>query len=166
MQNVEYKAELMDLALAKTICRALGATQIATLHQKDTYYKLPHGRLKKREMPGEPTEYIFYQRPDKSQPKVSQFTIYSQNEAITKFGATELPVWLVVNKVRELWMLGNVRIHLDSVDGLGAFLEFEALVTPQQNVARCQGIVADLREKFQPAMGEPVSVGYSDLIAG
>lgn len=166
MQNVEFKAELMDLPLARTICRALGATMIATMQQKDSYYKLPHGRLKKREMPGEPTEYIFYQRPDKMQPKVSQFTIYSQNEAMTKFGATELPVWLVVKKVRELWMLGNVRIHLDVVDGLGSFLEFEALVTPQQNVATCQEIVADLRQKLQPAMGEPVSVGYSDMVTG
>mgnify|MGYP003351239014 CR=1 FL=1 len=43
----------------------------------------------------------------------------SENEAITLFGATALPVWLVVKKSRELWMLGNVRIHLDTVDKLG-----------------------------------------------
>lgn len=166
MQNVEFKAELMDLPLARSICRAVGATQIATMQQKDTYYRLPHGRLKKREMPGEPTEYIFYNRPDKMPPKVSQFTIYSENEAITRFGARELLTWLVVNKTRELWMLGNVRIHLDVVDGLGSFIEFEALVTPQQNVARCQDIVADLRRQLHPALGEPVSVGYSDMVAG
>jgi adenylate cyclase class IV len=115
-------------------------------------------------MPGEPAEYIFYQRPDKTSPKLSQFKIYSENEAITLFGATALPVWIVVKKSRELWMLGNVRIHLDTVEKLGSFLEFEALVTPQQNVARCHAILADLRHALQPALGEAVSVGYSDLL--
>jgi adenylate cyclase, class 2 len=165
MQNVEFKAELQDLPLARSICRALGAMSISTMQQTDTYFKLPAGRLKKREVPGEPTEYIFYERPDKTQPKVSTFTIYTENEAITRFGATSLPVWLVVKKTRELWMLGNVRIHLDTVEGLGAFLEFEALVTPQANVGRCQSSVGSLREQFKHALGEPVSTGYSDMLA-
>jgi adenylate cyclase class IV len=164
MQNVEFKAELKDLPFARTICRALGATQISTMQQTDTYYKLPRGRLKKREMPGEPTEYIFYERPNRTQFKVSQFKIYTENEAISRFGATSLPVWLVVKKTRELWMIGNVRIHLDTVESLGSFLEFEALVTPQQNVARCNAFLADLRGSLQPVLGEPVSVGYSDMI--
>lgn len=164
MQNVEFKAELIDLPLARTLCRAVGATSISTMQQTDTYFKLAAGRLKKREIPGEATEYIFYQRPDKTQPKISDFKIYSENEAITRFGATVLPVWLVVKKTRELWMLGNVRIHLDTVEKLGSFLEFEALVTPQLDVSRCHAIVAKLREHFQPALGEPVSVGYSDLL--
>jgi predicted adenylyl cyclase CyaB len=166
VRNVEFKAELKDLPLARTICRALGATSISTMQQTDTYYKLPAGRLKKREIDGEPTEYIFYQRPDKTQPKISDFKIYSENEAITRFGATALPVWLVVKKIRELWMLGNVRIHLDTVETLGTFLEFEALVSPQNDVERCRAVVAELREQFRPALGEPVSVGYSDLLAG
>ncbi len=164
MQNVEFKAELKDLPLARSICRALGAMSISTMQQTDTYYKLPAGRLKKREVPGEPTEYIFYQRPDKTQPKLSTFTIYTENEVITRFGATSLPVWLVVKKTRELWMLANVRIHLDTVDALGSFLEFEALVTPQSNVARCHTVIADLREHFKPTLGEPVSTGYSDML--
>lgn len=165
MQNVEFKAELQDLPLARSICRALGAASVSTMQQTDTYYKLPAGRLKKREIPGEPTEYIFYQRPDKTQPKLSNFTIYSENEAITRFGASGLPVWLVVKKTRELWMLGNVRIHLDSVEKLGNFLEFEALVTPQTDTAKCHAVVGELREQFRPALGEPVSVGYSDMLA-
>jgi predicted adenylyl cyclase CyaB len=32
-----------------------------------------------------------------------------------------------VKKQRELFLLGNVRIHLDRVQGLGEFLEFEAV---------------------------------------
>jgi len=166
VQNVEFKAELKDLPLARTICRALGATSISTMRQTDTYYKLPAGRLKKREIEGEPTEYIFYQRPDKTQPKISDFKIYSENEAIARFGATALPVWLVVKKVRELWMLGNVRIHLDTVESLGTFLEFEALVTPQNDVEQCRAVVVELREQFKPVLGEALSVGYSDLLEG
>lgn len=164
MRNVEFKAELKDLPLARSICRAIGAMPISTMRQTDTYFKLPAGKLKKREIVGEPTEYIFYQRPDGTRPRVSNFTIYSENEAITRFGAEPLPVWVVVKKTRELWMIGNVRIHLDEVDGLGTFLEFEALVTSLQPEKRCQDIVAAMRRELQPALGEPVSHGYSDLV--
>lgn len=166
MHNVEIKAELRDLPLARAICGALKATKIATLEQTDTYFKLATGRLKKRECAGEPTEYVFYDRDNRARPRLSHFTIYSENEAAERFGATPMPVWVVVKKTRELWMLGSVRIHLDTVEDLGTFIEFEALVSPSNNVARCHETVAALRGSFAPAMGETIAVSYSDMIAG
>lgn len=166
MHNVEIKAELRDLPLARAICHALKATKIATLEQTDTYYKLATGRLKKRECVGEPTEYVFYDRENRARPRLSHFTIYSENEASERFGATPMPVWVVVKKTRELYMLGSVRIHLDSVQDLGTFIEFEALVSPSNNVARCHESVAGLRGSFAPVMGEIIAVSYSDMIAG
>jgi adenylate cyclase class IV len=33
----------------------------------------------------------------------------------------------VVRKRRDLWLLGSTRLHLDSVDGLGEFVELETV---------------------------------------
>ena len=49
MHNVEFKSELRDLELAQSICKAMGATHAEILEQTDTYYKVPSGRLKRRE---------------------------------------------------------------------------------------------------------------------
>jgi len=165
MINVEYKAELRDPELARAACRALGALHVGDLEQTDTYFRIPDGRLKKRETAGEPTEWIFYDRENRSLPKLSRFTIYEERAAVERFGTRPLPIWLTVVKKRELWLLGTVRIHLDEVEHLGRFAEFEALVSPKQNVAACHERIAQLRKRFGPALGEPISGGYSDLLA-
>lgn len=165
MQNLEFKAECRDIDLARSICRAYGATRIGLLEQTDTYFRVPAGRLKKRETPGEPTEYISYERPDAVHPRVSSFTLYGEAEALQRFGTNPLPVLAVVKKRRELWLVGNVRIHLDEVESLGRFIEFEALVTSGQNLEKCSDAITQLREAFAPVLGEPVPVSYCDLIA-
>lgn len=165
MQNVEFKAELRDLPLARSLCLRIKATPIETLEQTDTYFKLADGRLKKRETVGHPTEYIFYHRDNSSRPRLSRFTIYSEQEAKTHFGAVELPPWLVVRKTRELYMHMGTRIHLDTVHNLGNYIEFEALVSPNQNLAKCYESVNLLRQAFMPVTGEPMSVSYCDLMA-
>ncbi len=164
MHNVEYKAELRDMAMAKATCRAVGASHIITLEQTDTYFRVPSGRLKRRECPGEPTEWIFYDRKDEARPRLSSFTIYADNQARERFGVNPLPELVIVRKTRDLYMLDNVRIHLDTVEGLGKFLEFEALVSPGFPVARCHGSVDRLRATFIPVLGEPISCGYADLL--
>lgn len=165
MINVEFKAELRDRELAQAALRRAGAVRVGRLEQTDTYFRVSDGRLKRREAEGEPTEWIFYDREDRALPKLSRFTIYEEEAALQRFGSRPLPVWVVVNKSRDVWLLGSVRIHLDDVRHLGSFIEIEALVSPKQNVARCHEIVADLRERLGPAMGELISVGYSDLMS-
>jgi adenylate cyclase class IV len=165
MQNVEYKAELRDLSLARSIARSAGARNAGELVQRDTYYKVANGRLKKRETQGLPTEFILYERPNRTMAKISRYTIFSEKEAAERYGQTPLPEWLVVAKVRELYLLGNTRIHLDRVEKLGNFLEFECVVSPEHNVARCHETLASLKEMFGPALGEAIAVSYSDMLA-
>lgn len=164
MHNVEFKAELRDLPLARSICRSLRATRVGVLAQTDTYFRVMSGRLKRRETEGEETEWIFYDRANRTRPKLSHFTLYDEAHAQERFGSSPLPVWLTVRKNRELWLLGNVRIHLDEVEGLGTFLEFEAMVSRDHNLARCHEAIAGLRKAFGPALGEPIDCGYSDLL--
>lgn len=165
MQNIEFKAELRDLQLAYTLARRLGARHVGQLWQIDTYYRLVDGRLKKRETEGSPVEYIFYQRENEAQVRQSTFTIYTENEARARFGRLEWHPWIVVRKTRDVFMLGHVRIHLDQVDRLGTFIEFEALVSDQNDQAKCHAALQKLRREFAPVVGEMLSLSYSDLLA-
>jgi adenylate cyclase class 2 len=177
MQNVEYKAELRDLSLARTIAASIGALLADTLRQTDTYFRIPDAKLKKRETAGQPTEWIFYSRPGQTRAKLSNFTLYPEAMARERFGNNDLPVWVVVKKVRELWSWHGVRIHLDTVEGLahladekgvrgpGYFIEFEALVCPERSLAKAHEQVEFLRSSFGPAMGEPLAVGYAELLS-
>lgn len=165
MHNVEFKCELRDLQLARSILRAKEGSFIGELKQTDTYFRIPSGRLKRRDCEGDPVEYIFYDRANRSQPKISHFVIYSEPQAMERFGLAPLPVWVVVRKTRELWMIGNSRIHLDRVESLGNFAEFEALVCRDHNIARCHESIAELRRLLAPALGEPIDCSYSDMLA-
>ncbi len=166
MQNYEYKAELRDPALARSVSLALGAILAETVEQTDTYYRVPDSRLKKRESPGHPTEYILYHRPNMARPRLSNYTIYSEAQALERFGMQPMPVLAVVKKTREIWLLDNVRIHLDDVETLGAFFELEAVLTRGRTLHACTETVTRLRDRFAPALGEAISVSYADLVAG
>lgn len=165
MRNVEVKLECRDARLARALCASLGATFAGTLEQTDTYFRVPRGRLKRRQGPDEPVEYIEYDRADEARPRSSTCTIYSEEEALARFGRAPMPVWIIVRKRRDVYLLGNVRIHVDEVAGLGAFVEFEASVSRDMNDARCREAIAALRESLAPALGEAVAVGYADLLA-
>ena len=164
-RNVEFKAELRDPNLATSIALALGARHVGTLEQTDTYYKVARGRLKKRETVGDETEWIHYHRPDTAGTRISEFTLYGDEEAMERFGKADMPVWVVVKKHRELFILDNVRIHLDAVETLGNFLEFEALVRPGRGKVKCGEAVQRLRAEFSHVLGEAIATSYCDLIA-
>lgn len=165
MNNLEFKAELRDPQVARSICRSLRAAWIAEVQQVDTYYRVPSGRLKKREQFGEPVEFIFYERPNRSSPKISKFEIYSQEQAAERFGSTPLPIWTIVRKTREIFILNHTRIHLDKVEGLGTFLELESIVSKQHDQSKCALDIAELRKALAPVLGEPIDCSYSDLLA-
>jgi adenylate cyclase class IV len=165
MHNVEYKAELRNIEAARLQCHVLGAARIGVLQQTDEYFKMTEGRLKRRTAPDEPVEWIHYNRPDQVSPRVSDYTLLSEEQARRKWGTHSLQPWLTVVKTRELWMLDNVRIHLDEVAELGNFIEFEAMVSLQNDTESCHAMVAMLRDTFGPVLGEPVAASYSDLMA-
>ncbi len=164
MQNIEFKAELRDLELARAQCRTLGANFVRTFEQTDTYFKLPDGRLKRREVPGEPIEWIFYHRSDRPTPRMSHFMLYSDEQAKARWGVLPLREWLVVRKTRHLWLLGNVRIHFDQVEELGTFVEFEAQVSRKHTVKVCHEQIATLRQAFGPILGEAIGGSYVNLL--
>ena len=74
-----------------------------------------------------------------------------------------LGVKAIVDKVRELWMYGNTRIHIDDVEGLGHFVELETVITNQTNTeAQAEHHLVKRALEIDDAKIIPVS--YSDLI--
>jgi adenylate cyclase class IV len=173
LKNLEFKAELRDPNLARIICKNMGASPIAKIRQSDTYYNVARGRLKKRTSTSydravgspEPIEYIFYERANRVDPKISSYHIYTQAQVYERFGQQPLPVWLEVEKNRELFLYKSTRIHLDDVIDLGWHFEFEILVDDNTNMEDANQHAQDLVATFLPALGEPISSSYSDLIA-
>ena len=164
MQNIEFKAELRNIEAARQQCRLLDAQHAGRFTQRDTYFRMADGRLKRREIDGKAMQWVYYHRPDRVSPRMSNYTILTDVQAKRRWGTRSLRPWLVVDKSRDLWILGEVRIHLDDVKGLGTFLELEAVVSRRFNVKACHEAIARLRESFAPLLGEPISVSYSDLM--
>lgn len=163
MQNVEFKAEIRDLTAARRQCSLVGATFAGSFVQIDTYFRLAEGRLKRRETPGRAAEWIFYRRPDGPVARLAHYTILTDEQARVRFGEGTLVPWKVVRKTRELWMVDNCRVHLDSVEDLGLFIEFEAVVSPRHDLGECRMMVQHLREQFAPIMGEAIGGSYESL---
>lgn len=164
MQNIEFKAELRNMEAARRQCAVLGGKHVANLDQIDTYFKLTTGRLKRRVTTGRPTEWIVYDRRDVVHPRLSSFTILTEKQARVRWGSMSLKPWLSVVKRRELWMLNYVRIHLDEVEHLGNFIEFEAKVSKRHDARQCRIAVDHLREAFGPVLGEAIGASYCDLV--
>jgi adenylate cyclase class IV len=169
MQNIEFKAEIRDIAAARRQCALVGAVPAGRFRQSDLYFRVPEGRLKRRESRNDAgavtVEWIFYRRPDTAASRIAQYTILTDEQARVRFGEGTLTAWKRVVKTRELWMVGNVRVHLDEVEGLGQGIEFEAVVSPRHDLAECRMMVQHLREQFAPIMGEAIAGSYESLAA-
>src|SRR5882724_10046016 len=126
--NIEIKAVYPDLEKARLIAITLGAKPSLAQKQRDTYFTVPNGRLKMREIPGI-SWLIPYVRPNDPEAKRSNYELITVDAPEhTRALFTEiLGVSVVVEKQREIFLLDNIRIHLDQVTDLGCFLEFEAV---------------------------------------
>jgi predicted adenylyl cyclase CyaB len=69
-----------------------------------------------------------------------------------------------VVKTRELWMWQRVRIHLDRVERLGTFLEFEAVLEPGEPDEAGHRKIGTLREALHVHHGDLIGTSYSDLL--
>ncbi len=166
MKNVEIKAVCRDLDAARTAAARLGAECQGTIHQVDTYFRVPSGRLKLRQATPGSDQLVYYHRPDDPQPKVSEIHMVevAHADALCGLLSTALGVLARVAKQRELWLLDNVRIHLDAVDGLGTFIEFEILVTEEHPEAACHARAKELLKALGVSPADLVAGSYSDLL--
>lgn len=161
MVNSELKATDPDPDATAGRVMALGASDEGVLVQRDTYFGARHGRLKLREQDSG-AELIAYQRRDSTDAASSDYLLVP---AIDPAGLAQaldrsLGTVVVVAKRRRLFLWDNVRIHLDDVDELGAFVEIE-IIEPDE---RAPAQMARLRDALGIEDSALVAVGYSDLL--
>src|SRR5512140_1691948 len=125
--SVEIKARCPDPGRIRKILLARGASFKGLDHQVDTYFRVPEGRLKLREGNIE-NALIYYRRPDSAGPKQSDVVLYAveRGAELRAVLSSALGVLVTVDKQREIYYVGNVKIHIDEVQGLGRFVEIEA----------------------------------------
>ena len=161
---VEIKAKVEDLAQVRERLRELGARHLGTFRQIDTYFEVPEGRLKLRETSGERlAELVYYEREDVPGPKKSNVYIVrlEKPRAFKEVLCKVLRMKVVVKKIREVYIYRGTRIHLDRVEGLGAFIEFE------KKTLDVEGDREFLKELMSELALDPsslISLSYSDLL--
>jgi predicted adenylyl cyclase CyaB len=77
--------------------------------------------------------------------------------------AETLGVVVEVRKSRQLYMFENARIHLDSVDGLGTFVEFEVV---GEETSHTRTLMRRLCQGFRFSENSGIPGSYADLILG
>jgi predicted adenylyl cyclase CyaB len=159
--NLELKARCRDLAALRERVKAVATAWLGVDEQVDTYFRTSAGRLKLRESSRSGGQLVPYLRPDAAAARRSDYVVIPVPEpARTKeILAALLGVHRVVRKTRELALHENVRIHLDRVDGLGDFVELEAV---------WDGAAAGEAEQARKVafLREALAIRDEDLVAG
>ena len=161
--NLELKARYPSPREAQACAAALGASRSGLLIQQDTYFRIPRGRLKLREAEGETAELIYYERTEESAERWSRFTRepVTAPAGLVHVLTDAFGVLAVVRKRRELYIFRDARIHIDDVEGLGTFVEFE--VTGGETPASV-ATMRELRNAFGIGEESVIKVSYSDMI--
>ena len=126
--NIEFKAGTNNLKEMEEKLLSLNPVFIGEDHQKDTYYNVAEGRLKLREGNIE-NALIWYQREDTAGAKQSDILLYNHapDDALKKILIKLHGIKIIVDKIRKIYFIENVKFHFDRVEGLGTFIEVEAI---------------------------------------
>lgn len=162
-KNLELKARVASIETARDAANRTGARFEATLVQTDTYFKVPYGRLKLREISGRSAELIYYDRTEKADERWSTYTRLPLSDArqLHRVLANSLGVTAVVRKTREVFRYQATRIHLDQVEGLGTFIEFEVQDSEE---AESRNEMEILRVAFGVVPASIIRTSYADML--
>ena len=165
--NIEFKARMRDEKRVRAALKGLHPRIAGTDHQVDTYFNTPSGRLKLRQGNIE-NALIFYQRQHAAKVRSSrvllcEFSDPTQARTLKQVLASSLGVAAVVDKVREIYFVDNIKVHLDRVRRLGKFLEVEVFVK-NGNLRRGRKQAEQIKDLFGVLPDDILSQSYSDMI--
>ena len=162
--NFEFKARLRNESQVRAALKRLRARYVGTDRQVDTYFNVEAGRLKIREGKIE-NALIFYHRTNSAKARRSsvELMLLPRRNPLRLILGEAIKPKVVVDKRREIYFVGNVKIHLDNVRRLGKFVEVEAITrTGSMRRARTQAL--KFQKLFGVAAGDIVPLSYSDMI--
>lgn len=169
MINLELKVRDGDPSATVVACRRLGARDEGMLRQRDTYFAVASGRLKLREdLVAGSAELVSYRRPATEGVRVSVYerVPIDASGPLATLLASALGVIGVVEKRRHLFLFEHVRIHLDDVEGLGAFVELEAVLPEGTEVPAEEATLARVMRALDLDTRPAIATGYLELLTG
>lgn len=171
MRNLELKIACDAEAFAQIQQRARALGPSFVLSQRDTYFAVPSGRLKLRELDdgnAKSAELIGYSRPDVEGARWSSYyrAQFSPREIapIKAMMERTIGVRVVVSKVREVIAYRRTRVHLDHVEHLGHFVELETVTGDDVSDSEAELELAEVMEKLGLDQFAAVAGSYSDLM--
>ncbi len=164
--NIEIKARVRNFADICQRAEALSGAVGEVIPQVDTFFRVDKGRLKLRDLGAGRAQLIFYQRPDRDGPKRSDYHIaaIADPENLIRVLSMAYGIRGVVKKTRYLYLVGQTRVHVDNVEGLGHFMELEVVLRDGQADAEGQAIAEDLMQKLGVQKSDLLEGAYMDLI--
>ena len=167
--NFEIKARNFKHESIREYLKNHGAVFNGIDHQIDTYFSVPNGRLKIREGTIENC-IVFYYRVNEQGPKQCEYTILhfeQDNPVLNTFKdmlTASLGIITVVDKMREIYFIDNIKFHLDNVKGLGKFVEIEAINTGKISEDKLRKQCEEYLKKLGIKKGELIKESYGDMI--
>jgi predicted adenylyl cyclase CyaB len=164
--NVEIKARARNPVRLKSLAEVLTLTPSQLIVQEDTFFAVPRGRLKLRKFSSKSAELIYYEREGGPGPKESRYSISltSEPDSLKAVLQQALGVLGCVRKQRTLYLVGQTRIHLDQVEGLGPFVELEVVLQTHQSRADGIEIARELMAELEIQESDLVEQAYVDLL--
>jgi predicted adenylyl cyclase CyaB len=164
--NIEVKAILTNRAQAESVAARLSDACPETIHQEDFFFGCDRGRLKLRVFAPDRGEIIRYDRANVAGARCSHYLIARtpDPQVLLDILRATLGRTGVVKKTRVLYLIGQTRVHIDEVDGLGEFLELEVVLRPGQSEIEGKSIAMALLSEFGIGQEQLIAEAYIDLL--
>jgi adenylate cyclase len=165
--NIEIKARIDSIEKLLPVVASMADKGPEHVLQDDTFFFCPNGRLKLRGLSNNHGVLIYYRRADEPGPKPS-FYVHSETSDPDGLRAVLTDAYGQIGRVlkhRMVFHIGQTRVHLDRVDGLGEFLELEVAVgeglEPDAPISEAHRLIAALGIEDAALM----EGAYVDLLA-
>ena len=165
-KNIEIKASLENMDSCINTAKSLSGSDPEVIRQEDFFLNCANGRLKLRIFSSDKRGLIFYNRKNESGPKTSEYYISETNEPYSLLDVLDKSYGIrgVVKKIRNLFLIGNTRVHIDQVENLGCFLEFEVVLSKEEDTDTGKQAAQRLMDQFGIEKGSLIDCAYIDLI--
>ncbi len=166
-RNIEIKARIDSIEALLPRAQGLAGRAAELIEQDDTFFRVPHGRLKLRQFADGSGELIHYLRPDAVDSKASDYVRVPAPDpgALREALVRGCGLRGRVRKQRWLLLLGQTRVHLDRVEGLGDFMELEVVLREGQTDAEGSAVAEALMRALGLERAERLAGAYLDLLA-
>ena len=163
--NIELKAYRPDSQKACETAKSLGGKQLHSGTETDTYFRVARGRLKIRQSEARGECLIYYERLNMPQLRTSRFDVVPlpPGASLVEPLSRALATLAVVTKQRAAFEIGPALINVDSLEGLGEFVELEVDAERAGGEDKARQIGERLKADFHITAPDMVPWSYVDL---